>query len=102
MLRNQNLIIGGIEPFPENAYAIDTRKIIPQNTIYVIVEIFIKRYADATKANEIALEPPIFFTLRNLPNDPALLNPTLYQSELLIQHGAEIVDGTALNDFIVL
>lgn len=100
MLRNPNLEIGGIEPFPNNAYNIDIRKITPINSDYAAVEIFITRYADETKTSEINLSPILYFVLQNLPNDPAQLNPTLYQTELLSQHGDEIVDGTALNDFI--
>lgn len=102
MLRNPNLEIGGTTPFPNNAYQIEIRKITPIDADFANVEIFITRYADATLANEIHLDPPIYFPLKNLPNDPAQLNPTLYQIELLSQHGAEIVDGTALNDFVVL
>jgi hypothetical protein len=100
MLRNPNLVIGGIEPFPNNVYNIDIRKITPIDSDTAAVEIFIIRYADQTKTNKIDLSPILYFMLKNLPNDPAQLNPTLYQTELLIQHGDEIVDGTALNDFI--
>jgi hypothetical protein len=102
MFRNPNLVIGGIEPFPDNAYDIDDRHITRVNADYANVEIFIYRYANATKTKLINIKPQIYFTLKNLPNDPAQLNPTLYQIELLSQHGNEIVDGTALNDFILI
>jgi hypothetical protein len=102
MLRNPNLVIGGVTSFPNNAYDIDMRRITPVDADYVNVEIFLNRYASSSKTNKIDLNPPIYFVLKNLPNDPALLNPPLYQSELLTQHGDEIVDGTALSNFTVL
>lgn len=102
MLRNPNLEIGGVASFPNNAYDIDTRRITPVDADYVNVEIFLNRYADTTKTGFIPLNPTIYFVLKNLPNDPSQLNPALYQSELLSQHGSEVVDGTELNNFTVL
>ncbi len=102
MIRNPNLEIGGIEPFPNNAYDFSRITITIIDADYVNVDVLISRYADATKNTKIDLEPVIFFLLRNLPHDWGQLNPILFQTELLSQHGDEIVDGTALNDFIVL
>lgn len=97
MLRNPNLSIYGTA-YANNVYDIETRTIIPQaNT--TDVQMVLSCYTDASKEYKVS---ETSWSLTGLTTDPALLLPSLYQTELIAQHGSEMLDGTALDDFIVV
>ena len=64
--------------YPDNRYEVDARTITPVG------------------------RPPIYYVLKGLPNDDKLLCKALYEAELQKQYPEEILDGTALKDFVVV
>lgn len=112
MLRNPFLIDNPLLPvfqeaYPNNIYEIEARSITPvgdktvADKTVVNVEIHISVYPNAEKAFEFKHDP-IYYVLRGLPHDDKLLCRALYESELQKQHPKEILDGTALKDFLVV
>lgn len=86
--------------YPNNVYDIKNRSIKESADGQTVnVEVFLTTYTDATRAHEIEREKPIYFILTGLPNNDTQLLKSLYEAELLSQHGDEIVDGTALSGF---
>ncbi len=87
--------------YPDNVYDITVRTILENRSDdpTVNVDITLNVYTTKTMEN---LAKQHKFTLYNITNDQTNLNPAAYQTALLSQHGAEIVDGTALSDFEVL
>jgi len=98
MLRNPNFSVYGTS-YANNIYDIEVRTINPVDNDKVEVDILLSTYTDATKAHKVHEKK---FSLLDLTNDPATLCPALYQIKLIEQHGTEEVDGTILNNFIVL
>ncbi len=107
MLRNPLLIDNPFLPvfqeaYPNNIYEIEARSITPTGDKTIAnVEIYISVYPNAEKAFEFKHEP-IYYVLRGLPHDDKLLCRALYESELQKQKPDEILDGTALKDFLVV
>jgi hypothetical protein len=88
--------------YPNNIYKVESRHItVLEDTTKVNVEIFISVYPDSSELFRF-MHPPIYYVLKNLPNDEAQLGRALYESELQLQHPDEILDGTALKDFIIV
>lgn len=98
MIRNPNFSQLGT-PYPNNAYDIEKRTVIAGSESSTAI-IYLRGYSDEAKNYPAFSENE--FELTGLPIDPTHLTPTLYQSELLIQHPFKIVDGTALKDFTVI
>ena len=96
-LRNPTLTKYGT-PYPNNVYEIKSRLINPLNG-NVNVEIFLVCYTDKTQSYKISEKT---FLLKNLENDPTLLDPGLYQSKLIEQYGDVMLDGSLIKDFEVI
>lgn len=91
-----------------------------QNTnVYVIGPVKVREQLQPTDLNSVELTIVCYaddivedraltrmsehnYRLVNLPADRDLLCPALYQSELIVQHGEEILDGTKIKDFEIL
>jgi hypothetical protein len=98
MLRNPNYLNLGTS-YPDNVYDIEKRTVITGSVSSVVI-IYLRGYSDEQKTYPTFSEN--HFELTGLPLDPSLLTPGLYQTELLVQYPLKIVDGTALEDFIVV
>jgi hypothetical protein len=107
MLRNLFLKDNLLPPvfqqaYPHNIYEISARTINPVGDGTIAnVEIYINVYPDPSKPFKFERKP-IYYVLRGLPHDDKLLCRALYESELQKQHPDEILDGTALKDFVVV
>lgn len=103
MLRNNELKKFGVD-YSYNVYKIENRNLIKSSTNTMRVIIFISTYltGDMTEDMKITREKPLCFVLENLPVVDTELTEELYETELKLQHGDEIVDGTPLSEFITI
>lgn len=100
-LRNPSLTVYGVD-YPDNIYEIEARKVTPVGDLTTVnVEIVLSVYSDASKTYKFE-HATIYFSLTGLPNDCALLNFALYESELQSQHAAEVLDGSAISLFVTV
>jgi hypothetical protein len=99
MLRNPSLVYKGFE-VPDNVYDIDIRVVFPLNSDNTHkVRIYFTCFRTSEKIDRLSQSD---YALEKLPGDSSLLVPSLYQSELIRQHGDQELDGILIKDFEVL
>lgn len=97
MLRNPTFTKYGTA-YPNNIYTIENRYVEPKTATTDVI-ITLVCYTDDTKAYRVSESD---WRLEGLTTDPAELTPTLYQAQLIGQHGNEALDGSLLSEFEVL
>lgn len=98
-LRNPNFTNKG-QLAPDNLYVFGDREILEQSDGTVNVVWRYKTYASEEKFQKGENFNGDSFTVTGLPDNPSLLNPNLYLTELMKQKGEDVIQGTKLKDFI--